>query len=539
MANCPKCGRKLHIYDWKPECPECHVNIVYYQANEKLLAETEKTEIEHAKFQPKVDRAKTATIGSKQGIIRMVLFLIPIAALFLPLFKIAVSGETKNYNAIDVYNAVSSIDIATLISNISLLVIAVLLLAIPAVCCIVFTIMQIASCSKKGLKRNIVLSRVSIFLVLASIISFCVSSVKPWQGYLSLIVNEAGTAAIKGDQSGVDEAVQKLCGFYGEETVNGIMLESTIAEAENAIKNGETLLGSAEESGLTKEEQNALEKSIVDGKNILSGDKIDAASLKDAADKINRAYNIYTALQSAVDAAEKNGHKNADGIYSDECLKVIIAETEKSKDCLQKAIDRAKKNTPSGTLSERSIDKLNGAVSGAQECLDTLKAGKAVVELTDDDGTGDKTEKELAIETAQFIQNKFNDLNDAACLFADASAVSPLVDKAACDNFVDELEESENISVSLGAGIFVFLALYIIQLIFNIILNKKGLEVKYTQCLIGGLPSDEYFKMVEDGVSELEIRKKMVDALTKMQDEVRAKAAEEEAAALKKAMERK
>lgn len=539
MAKCPKCGHKLHLYDWRPECPNCHVNLVYYDSNEKLLAESEKAEIEHAKFQPKIDRAKTATIGSKEGIIRMVLFLIPIAALFLPIFKIAVSEKAKNYNAIDIYNAFSSLDIAGILKNISPVVIAVLLVAVPAVCCIVFTIMQIASCSKKGLKRNIVLSCISIFLVLASIVSFCIFSAKPWQGYLSLVVNEAGTAAVKGDQNRVDEAVQKLYSLYGEETVNGMMLESTIAEAENAIENGEKLLGSAEESGLTKEEQSALEKSIDDGKNILSGDKIDAASLKDAADKINRAYNTYTALQAAVDAAEKSGLENEDGVYSDECLKVILAETEKATDRLQKAVDRAKKIVPDGILSERSFDKLNCAVSAAQECLDTLKAGKAVVELTDDDGTGDKTEKELAIETAQFVQDKFNDLNDAVCLLADASAVSPLVDKAACDIVADELEESENISVSLGAGIFVLLALYIIQLIYNIILNKKGIEVKYTECLIGGLPSDEYFKMVEDGVSELEIRKKMVESLTKMQDEVRAKAAHEEEEALKKAMDRK
>ena len=64
MATCPKCGKKLRLYHWRPECPACGVNMIYYASNERLLAETEKTEIEHAKFQPKVDRAKAAFFGS-------------------------------------------------------------------------------------------------------------------------------------------------------------------------------------------------------------------------------------------------------------------------------------------------------------------------------------------------------------------------------------------------------------------------------------------------------------------------------------------
>ena len=66
---------------------------------------------------------------------------------------------------------------------------------------------------------------------------------------------------------------------------------------------------------------------------------------------------------------------------------------------------------------------------------------------------------------------------------------------------------------------------------YNLYLAKRGLPVKKTVCYIGGLPSDEYFACVEQGMSDLEIRKKMVEALTKMQEEALAKAAEAEAKA--------
>ena len=41
MAKCPKCGRKLTLFDWKPNCPDCGVNLVYYGMEERLLAEAD------------------------------------------------------------------------------------------------------------------------------------------------------------------------------------------------------------------------------------------------------------------------------------------------------------------------------------------------------------------------------------------------------------------------------------------------------------------------------------------------------------------
>lgn len=279
MANCPKCGRKLHIYDWRPECPGCHVNLVYYNSNENLLAESEKAEIEHAKSQPSIDRAKAAFFGSAPAIIRIILSLLPIAGLFLP---VCILDGSKKVTAIDIYNYISKADIGALFGGITkgdVFPVSIVLLLLSVVMILVCLGCLVMSLGPHGKQRNFIL--------------------------------------------------------------NMIMLLSAIGSA----------------------------------------------------------------------------------------LTFAFADVSKS--------------------------------------LPAYKTGK------------------------------------------------------------------------LGVGIFVYIGLVAVLLIYNLYLAKKGLKIKHTLCLIGGLPSDEYFKMVESGVSELEIRKKMVEALTKMQNEVRAKAAKEEEEALKKAMERK
>lgn len=113
MATCPNCGRKLRLIDWRPECPGCGININYYDSNRKLLEESEKAEIEHSRFQPKIDRAKAAYAGSKFAIARIVLTVLPILSLLLPVCQY--NGESVN--AIKIYNLVSSADIGAILSD--------------------------------------------------------------------------------------------------------------------------------------------------------------------------------------------------------------------------------------------------------------------------------------------------------------------------------------------------------------------------------------------------------------------------------------
>ena len=97
MANCPKCGARLKLTDWRPTCPHCGINLIYYGMEERLLEDADKAESEHAVFQKKLDRLKASFIGSPLTIIRIVLSLLPIGALMLPLanvsFLISRSGK--------------------------------------------------------------------------------------------------------------------------------------------------------------------------------------------------------------------------------------------------------------------------------------------------------------------------------------------------------------------------------------------------------------------------------------------------------------
>ena len=115
MAKCPKCGRKLTLFDWKPNCPECGVNLVYYGMEERLMDEADKAEAEHARTQKKMDRLKAAFINSPLTIIRIILSVLPIAALMLPLASISyngpfISAASAQINAIKIYEIVSGVD---------------------------------------------------------------------------------------------------------------------------------------------------------------------------------------------------------------------------------------------------------------------------------------------------------------------------------------------------------------------------------------------------------------------------------------------
>ena len=85
-------------------------------------------------------------------------------------------------------------------------------------------------------------------------------------------------------------------------------------------------------------------------------------------------------------------------------------------------------------------------------------------------------------------------------------------------------------SASPFIGAIVFLAAEAAALIVNIVLYGKGIKVNYTPCLIGGLPKEEYYSYVEQGMTREEIRRKMLVALAEMQEEYDKKVAAEEAA---------
>lgn len=171
MAKCANCGNALKFTDWKPECPKCGVNLNYFKANEILLTESEKAEEEHAKFQPKIDRAKAAYAGSKFAILRIVFTLLPIAGLFLPLAKY--NGE--NVDALWLYKFISKADIGALLGNIpaAVCLVTLLLSAVMIIVCLVIIIMSLG---KHGKGRTIAFYAVMPVCAVISAVCYMVIS---------------------------------------------------------------------------------------------------------------------------------------------------------------------------------------------------------------------------------------------------------------------------------------------------------------------------------------------------------------------------
>ena len=44
MGTCPKCGAKLKKTDWRPNCWNCGVNIMYYGMEARLDEDAERAE---------------------------------------------------------------------------------------------------------------------------------------------------------------------------------------------------------------------------------------------------------------------------------------------------------------------------------------------------------------------------------------------------------------------------------------------------------------------------------------------------------------
>lgn len=181
MATCPKCGKKLRLYHWRPECPACGVNMIYFASNERLLAESEKTEIEHAKFQPKVDRAKAAFFGSPWAIARIVLTVLPWACLMLPLGRLVNQEYVLSFNAVNVYQYLSGQGFGAVFSAAlkgELLPLSLALLLVSAAMVLVCLICTVMSLGKHGKARNLILNLIQTGSAVGAAVCFSLADIR-------------------------------------------------------------------------------------------------------------------------------------------------------------------------------------------------------------------------------------------------------------------------------------------------------------------------------------------------------------------------
>lgn len=81
------------------------------------------------------------------------------------------------------------------------------------------------------------------------------------------------------------------------------------------------------------------------------------------------------------------------------------------------------------------------------------------------------------------------------------------------------MDDSGCIKATLGLGAYLYLVAQLINTILDFVILNKGIEVKHAQCYVGGIPIEEYFKMVEDGAGHDEIRKEQYARLQALQDQ--------------------
>jgi len=84
MAHCPKCGKKLKVTDISQFCPGCGVNMRFVNFEQDFYREAKIAELSQANMSVKIKHIKAAFVGSKLAVARLIVMLLPIAALLVP-----------------------------------------------------------------------------------------------------------------------------------------------------------------------------------------------------------------------------------------------------------------------------------------------------------------------------------------------------------------------------------------------------------------------------------------------------------------------
>ena len=184
---CPKCNYKLKLTDWRPECPKCGVNVMYYGIEDRLREEADKAEYAHAMSQPKFDRLKFSLIGHPLAIVRLVLGLLPIVATLLPMGTVNYilpyleKKDTVNLISIITFITDNGFDVDLLLKLIGsdTLGTAMIYWAVALVALVLMVVLTLVgfflltlSAAKKGIVRNITIPSIGIVLATVAFVFF-------------------------------------------------------------------------------------------------------------------------------------------------------------------------------------------------------------------------------------------------------------------------------------------------------------------------------------------------------------------------------
>ena len=109
MAHCPKCGKKLKLTDISQFCPGCGVNMRFVNFEENFYKEAKIAELSQANMHLKVRHLKAAFKGSKLAVARLIVMILPIAALLVPAGRFVLTipflkDASYDFSALGIYN---------------------------------------------------------------------------------------------------------------------------------------------------------------------------------------------------------------------------------------------------------------------------------------------------------------------------------------------------------------------------------------------------------------------------------------------------
>ena len=191
MSNCPNCNEKLSPFYFKQNCPHCGANLMYYDFENRLQQDAEKVAREAENFAKTVKGIKSSAIGSVEAIIRLVSFILPIAALLLPIFKV----NGANITLISIIKSITAVTSYSPFNNTAFVLCLVTFVAV-FICALVGFVNSLFSFTKNGLKRNVIISALSIIIFAGLYIAVIAVGGSIAYGFFLVLILEILTVAL-------------------------------------------------------------------------------------------------------------------------------------------------------------------------------------------------------------------------------------------------------------------------------------------------------------------------------------------------------
>lgn len=98
MAVCPKCQKKLKLWNISQYCPYCGTNIVFHSFQPQFEKDRRIAEMSIGSFRVKLEKVKKAYLSALPQKLKIAACILPLAGLFVPLGSFAVKSSLYEKN---------------------------------------------------------------------------------------------------------------------------------------------------------------------------------------------------------------------------------------------------------------------------------------------------------------------------------------------------------------------------------------------------------------------------------------------------------